>query len=332
MDRDSIQRLIARLDPANYQLHPRSDGVIEVSFQWPEPLREPSERGLAVVLPPIYAWTLASESHRFLEKAEALELKQAEDLWDRLLRIESTKEQQREAQYADAMTGVIAALLLLPGEWAREHPDERGECKRLFFEILAETPPTDYMGHSAKLIREHWPGFAAETAVALLAEKPTDLRARHLTAAAVMSRWYKAKTTGIAMTRGFRERRGLGDDWGRMQNLAILWAALNSMGHHLDPQGDSLPQRWASRLAGWFVQARLPSQPLDWKKVAQESLSLRARFYRKEAAALEDEFAHPWFRPVNMTSSGFNRHDLKSCIFLAAQLGGYERPRTGRVA
>jgi hypothetical protein len=74
------------------------------------------------------------------------------------------------------------------------------------------------------------------------------------------------------------------------------------MGYHLEHQEDSLPHRWASRLARWFVQAKLPSRPLDWKKVAQGSLSLRNRFYRKELAALEDEFAQPRFHPVHPTS------------------------------
>jgi hypothetical protein len=131
---------------------------------------------------------------------------------------------------------------------------------------------------------------------------------------AVMSRWHKSETTEIAMTQAFRERRRLGDDWGRLQNLAVLWAALNSMGYHLDLQEDSLPHRWAARLAGWFVQARLPCQPLDWKKIAQGSRSLRARFHRKEAATLKNEFADPWFRPVDLTSSGFNRQDLKAAF------------------
>jgi hypothetical protein len=314
VDREDIERLIARLDPDNYQLRPRPDGAVEVSFEWPEPLREPSERGLAVVLPSIHASSLTHQSHRLLEKAEALELEEGETLWNELLRIESIKERLRPEKYADAMTGAIATLLLLPGEWGGEHPDRVVECKRLFFEIFAEVPPADDIGHSATLIKEHWPGFAAETAVALLAEEPTDPRARHLTAMAVMSRWHKAETTGTAMTRGFRERERLGDDWGRMQNLAVLWAALKSMGHHLDREENSLPHRWASRLSGWFVQARLPSQPLDWQKVAEVSRSLRVRFHRKEEAALEDKFAHPSYRPVTLTSSGFERHALKAAF------------------
>lgn len=315
VDRDDIERLIARLDPANYQLHPRPDGVVEVSFQWPEPLREPSERGLAVVMPSILASNLTHQSHRLLEKAEALESEQAETLWFELLRIESLKERLRSEEYADAMTGAIAALLLLPSAWGREHSDERTECKRRFFKIFAEVPPADYMGHSAESIKQHWPGFAAETAVALLAEDPTDRRARNLAAMAIMSRWQKTKTTGIAMARGFRERERLGDDWGRMQNLAVLWAALKSMGHHhLDREEDSLPHRWASRLAGWFVEAKLPSHPLDWTKIAQVSRSLRVRFHRKEEAALEDEFAHPSYRPVTLISSGFERHALKAAF------------------
>lgn len=314
VDRDDIERLIARLDPDNYQRRPRPDGAVEVSFEWPEPLREPSERGLAVVMPSILASNLTHLSHRLLEKAEALELEQGEALWNELLRIKSTKEQQREEDYANAMTGAIAALLLLPGQWGREHPDRRGECKRLFFEIFAEGPPADYEWHSAELIKRNWPGFGAETAVALLAEEPTDPRARNLAAMAIMSRWHKTKTTGIAMARGFRERERLGDDWGRMQNLAVLWAALKSMGHHLDREEDSFPHRWASRLAGWFVQERLSSQPLDWEKIAEVSLSLRARFHRKEEAALEDEFAHPSYRPVTLISSGFERHALKAAF------------------
>ena len=99
-----------------------------------------------------------------------------------------------------------------------------------------------------------------------------------------------------------------------MQNLAILWAALHAMGYHFAHQEDSLPHRWASRLARWFVQAKLPSRPLDWKKVAKGSLSLRNRFYRKELAALEDEFAHPRFHPVHPTSLGLKRQDLQSAF------------------
>jgi hypothetical protein len=308
VDQDEIQRLIARLDPANY------DDADEASFQCPEPLRERSERASAALRPSVNAWTFAGQCHQLLERQERLDLEQAEVLWNNLLFIENMKDQLREEQYADAITGGIAALLLLPGDWGREHPDERDECKRLFFKILEEIPPADDIGHSIELLKEHWPGFAAETAVALLAEEPTHPRLRQLTAMAIMSRWHNSETAAIAMVRGFRERRRLGDDWERMQNLTILWAALHSMGYHFSLQEDSLLHRWASRLARWFVQARLPSHPLDWKKVAQGSLSLRNRFYRKELAALEDEFADPWFHPAEPTSLGLNPHDLKSAF------------------
>lgn len=314
LDQDEIQRLIARLDPENYQLQHRPDGTVAVSFQWPEPLREQSEQALSALAPPINAQSLAAQCSEFLEDKAPLDNEQAEAIWGKLLTTQDTKDWLREEQYADAMTGAIAALLLLPGNWAQEHGEQRTECKRLFLEVLEADPPADDVGHSSTLVKEHWPGFAAATSIALLAEDPTDPRLRRLTAMAIMSRWHRAETTEIAMSRGFLERGRLGQDWGRMQNLAVLWAALHSMGYHLDFQGDSLPHRWASRLVRWFVQEKIPAQLLDLKKLAAICRSLRNRFYNKEAAALEDKFAHPQFKRAEPASLGFNPHDLKSAF------------------
>jgi len=133
-------------------------------------------------------------------------------------------------------------------------------------------------------------------------------------AALVLLPGHEAETTEIAMSRGFQERHRLGEDWGRMQNLATLWASLLSMAYRSRFREDSLLRRWAFRLRQWFVREQLSSHPLDWKKISRVTLSLRSRFHRKEVETLEDEFAHPHFHPAGSTATGFKRDDLKAAF------------------
>lgn len=133
------------------------------------------------------------------------------------------------------------------------------------------------MDSPVSITTDRWHSFLAEGAISLLAEDPDDSRIRVQVAGAVASYWYL--TTAVVMLRAFNLRSVLGEEFQRLQNLAVLWAALRHMRVFSDfsALGGHGPRLWwHARLVRAYVMKKAPADPLDWAE-----LGLRVHRYLK---------------------------------------------------
>lgn len=235
---DSPLRLLCeRFDLANYSAAKDGDGNLDVQLHWPADVQQAinakqpaSDAGLLLM-------SLPMRCRKLLQAGKPLLDSERDALWL------STQEAHGLAGQGgsgdgdaifteeDAVCAGIAALLTLHRAWLEEEPERVAWC-RAYLESSAESEfPRAALGIESGLGDHHWDCFAAECGLELLRTNREDALARRLVAQGVTAHRYAA--TERTMLRGFEIRDRLGDDFKRMQSLAVSWSALRRERDHL---------------------------------------------------------------------------------------------------
>ncbi|HKV12711.1 MAG TPA: ABC transporter ATP-binding protein [Thermoanaerobaculia bacterium] len=305
---DDLERLIALFDPANYS----SPDI--TSFEWPEPLREKGEQERSAVQPDLEAECFTEWCRGALREQTQLQPEEAEQVWQAVAELDRlAQERQGFSRWTDAVAAGIAVLLDLSINWIVAEPSRLTWCRERLLRIL-EIPPTpdllDDSSNSPTLWQ--WPSFVAIAGVLLLAIDDDDLLARRIVAEQIVG--LGESRISLTLSYAFRERKRLGEDWERMQTLAIFGAALRSVGRPSVAPARALLYSWASRLAQWFIQRKIQPERPNWETLSRVALRLREHLHRKECETSTDEFAPQRFQPVWSADSGFDLSALKAAF------------------
>lgn len=166
----------------------------------------------------------------------------------------------------------------------------------------------------------HWDNFIGECSIALLLDQSSEPAVRHLAASSVASFYYV--TTRLTMRTAFRMRNRLGEDFVRLQNLAVLWAGLRSVMARAEAS-DCIQRRWddrRERLLNRFVSRAIPGSPISWEKVGGIASRSIDRIHRKQYAGIleYDDETDGDSRP-RRESARPNMHTSPTLDFEAAQ-------------
>jgi len=122
-------------------------------------------------------------------------------------------------------------LLTLHGKWIEQDADRLKWCRDYLEATFDSSGLTYSLGEEVGLGNLHADCYAADCGLALLQLDVTEVLARRLVARAVTAA--RADAIAHVMTRAFTNRKQLGDDFKRMQALAIHWAAERRRRDHL---------------------------------------------------------------------------------------------------
>jgi hypothetical protein len=274
---ETLELLIARFDPANYRASKAEDGKIYIGLEWPEHLKSKTEADLRRSEIGMEVLSFPFKCRRILNGEEALREEDLSAFWDQIQKIDALNTTQDpdvdRGRIEDAICGGMAVLLVKHQSWLADTPDKLAWCVNRLAAVLTSPPPHGSFTVPESIMSTHWSGFMAECGVAMLAESPQNKQIREIVAGSTAH--YFHATTAFAMRMGCQFRREIGDDFGRMQNVAVLWAAMSLLLRRVENlQVDKTRiLGWYDRLVRAFLNKAIPVSPLPWQRV--ETISLR---------------------------------------------------------
>jgi len=285
-DNESLELLLARFDPANYQRSRLDDGRYQIGLVWPEHLRERIEAAASDDEDALALMGFPLRCHRIIEERNALTDADLPNFWNELQRfavpVDESEREESSRSRADALCAGIAVLLLLHREWLRSDSAREQWCLEQLEGIWSRPPQRDEFAVPNSVMPTAWDRAFAKCAVVLLSEAPDDELRRRWVAASVTAYHYEATSTAMHMARDLR--RHLGDDFMRLTNLVVLWAGLRGTVHRAQSLGFGLSRwnRWYGAMIAAFVARLLPTQPLSWQRIGAAAERLGVRMTRRK--------------------------------------------------
>ncbi len=191
-----------------------------------------NEENLARINADMALLTFPMQCRQRLDKGEPLPDSNLQGFWEKiqgysqLMPPHSTAADPSPVCLEDSVCGGIAVLIAFHREWLQADQTRIDWCRAYMDEVVGKGPRRSFDCPDA-VGRDHWDAFLAESGVRLLAESSSDPLARKLVAYGVAGFHYS--TTALTMERAFVLRERLGDDFGRMQALAIRWAGVRML-------------------------------------------------------------------------------------------------------
>ena len=283
VDTSSIKLLIARFDPSNYRLSQREDGLVQIALEWPEHIKEQTEREVQHALDSQRLISFPFKCRQLLDNGEPISDDSAQTIWDEIhslmaIQIDGEEDDGHLTQRLDdAKLGATAVLKVLATSWVDDDDTRIEWCDNQIFNILDNPPPRNEFEVEGSVSTDRWHSFMAHIAIASLASNRDDPDARWLAANSVMSYWYV--TSGLALKAAYSRKAELGDDFYRLINLAVLWSALRSTFPHYDrskPELNLFNARF-NRLQSAFIESRIPSSMLEWEAISTIACRIKDR-------------------------------------------------------
>jgi hypothetical protein len=286
-DRDALERHIARFDPANYQPRQIDDHHIAVELVWPEHLKEACEAGAQEAETNLAMLGFPLTCRQLLDSQQPMSPENLLSFWNQLQSIASKlSEAEPEHEVINAVAGGVTVLDVLHSDWLSAD-EARGEQWLAWLKGVLDKP---WQRHEFDC-RESSTNYGAdnffgELFVTLLAGNPSNKWFRAQVAGLLMS--YHYETAYLVMRTAFRLRDQLGDDFGRLQNLAVMYAGLSYVQRLAEDRGmgpnEKLGRRvhrlW-QRLRIAFVECQIPSSPIAWDTVSQRAYDAGDREWRR---------------------------------------------------
>src|SRR6185436_12782254 len=236
-DRDSVELMLARFEPANYTKTPQPDGTVVIEWTVPAELSArlaTRHEGTSIKLLSV---SLAPRARRLLRDQDALATADldafAADV-QRLGNWQPSGLDRAEQQYrTNSIAGGIAVLVIKYRNWLSEHPEIEDWC----FEVAPTlTAIVDGGGDSpTSLAENNAEAFLGELGVALLAERQDEWVAR-LAFNGVTGYFYSS--TWHTMWLACDRRASLGHRFDELVNVQAFWSAVRLAGmresRHLD--------------------------------------------------------------------------------------------------
>ncbi|MCX5846497.1 MAG: ATP-binding protein [Deltaproteobacteria bacterium] len=318
--REATKYIAERFNPKNYALKKGSDEKhVEIHFQWPEHMQEETSANLKKSEDGMLLLSFPVKCRRILDGEISLSSTELEEFWSQIQHISTMAEQdieiERASQRVDALCGGIAVLFLHHREWLTEFPEKEEWCIKYIFDTLADPPRPSQFDCEDSISGLHWDAFVGEAGVLLLTEEPDNEHARFVAAHGVMA--YHEEATGSTLTRAFRLREKLGEEFTRLLNLSLLWTTLKylrPMEHHESAEIEKWG-RWVDRLFRYFVAGKVPSAPISVGRLAKAGSRIYERRYHRRQCK-----RYPGYVPKRLLWNGGMHPSLlrKSLSWLSA--------------
>ncbi len=277
---NNLRLLIEYFNPDNYTLTSAENGFSQAEFHLPEEIERENKLSLRQANEQWQLMNLPWQCRDTLDKGIPLPPQQIPYLWEKLRELDnSLPAVPEESEYQilsieDVICGGIAVLLAFHREWLIAEPSRMEWCRRKLEEVIKNPPEKARFDSEISKGTRHWDAFIAECGVTLLHENSNDQFARYLVAMGVTAFHYE--TTTLTMSRAFRYRDKLGDDFDRLQNLAIQWAALNGLKYAKHPLSDADRLDWDKKyneLLKSFVDSSLSTKRPSLQEINTTTLA-----------------------------------------------------------
>jgi hypothetical protein len=288
---ESLELLVARMDPANYTTTPLDGSRVQVAFEWPEHLKARTEESASRSEADSRVLMFPLECRRLLDAGAPLEAHAAELVWKKTLEsaIGSDDEdgETMADRRADAALGGVAVLTILAPEFLAADPEKQTWCNARLQSVADSPPARRLIDTPVSISKDQWHSFVADIAVAGLCTAPDDPEARERAARALTSFWYA--TTGVALRAAFRRRAELGAEFPRLVNLAVLWAALRRVRSpsEFNEPADALADGRRERLIAGFTRKAVPAAMMDWEEIGAVADRAAIRAHRRRFPGYE---------------------------------------------
>lgn len=225
--RRHTQALIATFDQENWKEVDLPDGSKGLAFEEPEHLKTPpdqlarSEKQILLLTLPMTCRKMIDEGHGLSDEEIPAFIARSKDLTG----FEpEDKDAARIAPVAGSLLGTAAVLFLLHRDWLRSNPDEEKWCIEVLDQTLADPPPWPEFDMPESVGNHDWEHFACEIAGVIWAESPMEELAQERVFHLAFAKHYTA--AGTLLRRAFERREELGDEFWRLVNLVLEWAAV----------------------------------------------------------------------------------------------------------
>jgi hypothetical protein len=216
---------LARFDPANYTKTPHGDGQVMITMAWPAHLQKIADESQDESKLKMLALTLALRARQLLEGEAELKPEEVPEFAAQVRQLATWKDSSedggsQEHYRISSIAGGLAVLVIKHRTWLTQNPDLERWC----LATLRDLKPVKSEHDSPMSINNHAAeAFLGEAGVALLQENTEEWVLRMAFEGATGSHYSSALFT---LWRAYLLREELGDRFGELVNVMVLWSAL----------------------------------------------------------------------------------------------------------
>jgi hypothetical protein len=288
-EKDRIRKefFLARFDPANYTETPHGQGQVLITMRWPPHLEKivkdsENERKLKML-----SLGLAPTARQLLEGQKTLSEEHLADFAAQIRQLANWKDMSDEGEHnyyrVNSIAGGLAVLVIDHRGWLSQNPELEKWCLTTLSGLKPVIPehysPVSVDDHSAEI-------FLGEAGVALLKESGEEWVLR-LAFEGVTGTQYNA--TLFTLWRAYLLRDQLGERFGELVNVAVMWsalrrAAIRERGYYADA---GTLARYKTALFRRFVAGKLKGPLIRFQRVETLGRRIVERIERKSMSEAE---------------------------------------------
>jgi hypothetical protein len=219
-----MEFFLARFDPANYTKTPQGDGQVLITMAWPAHLQKIADESQGESKLKMLALGLAMRARQLLEGEAELKPEEVPEFATQIQQLanwkDSSEDGSQEHYRISSIAGGLAVLVIKHRAWLAENPDLEKWC----LATLRDLKPLKTEHDSPMSINNHGAEtFLGEAGVALLQENGEEWVLR-MAFEGVTGFHYNS--TLFTLFRAYLLREQLGDKFGELVNVMVLWSAL----------------------------------------------------------------------------------------------------------
>jgi hypothetical protein len=219
-----MEFFLARFDPANYTKTPQGDGQVLITMAWPAHLQKIADESQGESKLKMLALTLALRARQLLEGETELKPEDVPEFAAQIQQLanwkDSSEDGSQEHYRISSIAGGLAVLVIKHRAWLAENPDLEKWC----LAALRDLKPLKTEHDSPMSVNNQGAEtFLGEAGVALLQENGEEWVLR-MAFEGVTGFHYNS--TLFTLFRAYLQREQLGDKFGELVNVMVLWSAL----------------------------------------------------------------------------------------------------------
>lgn len=287
--RQDMEFFLARFDPANHTKTPQEDGRVLITMRWPPHLEEIVQKSNGEMNLKMLSLTLATRARRLLEGQETLRVEDLPAFAAQLQQLATWKDPREDGSQEhyriNSIAGGLAVLVILHRTWLAQNPDLEKWC----LSTLRELKPAESEHFSPHAINNHGAeAFLGEAGIALLQESSEEWVLRMAFEGATGASY---SSTLFTVWRAYVLRGKLGERFGELLNVIVLWsalrrAAIRESGYYGNT-GEL--EKYRTTLFRRFVSGRLKGPLIPLRRAEILGRHLVERIERRSMSAVERE-------------------------------------------
>jgi Transcriptional regulator, AbiEi antitoxin len=279
--RERLEAFVAQFEKSNYTLTPLEDGSTQVEYRPPAHLQARAQDAQEKNTLSLIVMQIPVEARRLLAENHFLAADRLEGYYKALRHIADADAHGDQAFHKAKLQAISAGIALLVTHhrpWLAENPAAKQWCVDTVRD-MASAPlddsysPDDISGPSTE-------AFLGEAGVALLTEIQEHWVKRAVLTGAT---GYYYRSSFHVLTAAFRHRAQLGAEFGRLQNVVILWAILRRSALPIihSQEGTAVLTRYREAILRRYLKGRVPAAPISLLSAERIGQRLLRRVQRK---------------------------------------------------